>query len=75
VAARLVWGAASTSDRCCHRRSRAVVRAADRMQSMLRSFCRAAHVDPGFDPTNILTFTAFNPRLRGNDERPRTRTH
>jgi len=35
---------------------------------MLRSFVALAHVDPGFDPTNILTFTAFNPRLRGNDE-------
>jgi len=32
---------------------------------MLRSFMALERVDPGFDPNGILTFTAFNPRLRG----------
>ena len=36
---------------------------------MLRSFVALSHVDPGFDPSNILTFTAFNPRPRSNSER------
>ena len=27
---------------------------------MLRSFVALAHVDPGFDPKGVLTFTAFN---------------
>jgi predicted permease len=30
---------------------------------MLRSFMALEHVDPGFDPNGILTFTTFNPRL------------
>jgi len=34
---------------------------------MLRSFMALERVDPGFDPNGILTFTAFNPRLRGPD--------
>jgi predicted permease len=36
---------------------------------MLRSFVALAHVDPGFDPTGVMTFTAFNARLRGPAER------
>ena len=68
--ARPAWGAASTS-------VKGVVVAEVALSFvlligsglMLRSFVALAHVDPGFDPTNILTFTAFNPRLRGNDER------
>jgi putative ABC transport system permease protein len=36
---------------------------------MLRSFRALERVDPGFDPNGVLTFTAFNPRLRGPAER------
>ena len=36
---------------------------------MLRSFVALSRVDPGYDPTNVLTFTLFNPRLREPQER------
>src|SRR5262249_29424232 len=36
---------------------------------MLRSFMALERVDPGFDPNGILTFTTFNPRLRGPEAR------
>ena len=36
---------------------------------MLRSFMVLEHVDPGFDPNGILTFTAFNARARTAVER------
>jgi len=36
---------------------------------MLRSFMVLEHVDPGFDPNGILTFTAFNARARTATER------
>lgn len=36
---------------------------------MLRSFMVLEHVDPGFDPNGILTFTAFNTRARTAVER------
>jgi predicted permease len=36
---------------------------------MFRSFRALERVDPGFDPKGVLTFTAFNPRLRGPEER------
>jgi putative ABC transport system permease protein len=36
---------------------------------MLRSFRALERVDPGFDPNNMLTFTAFNARLRTPAER------
>ena len=36
---------------------------------MLRSFVALSHVDPGYDPTNVLTFSLFNPRLREPQER------
>jgi len=36
---------------------------------MLRSFMALEQVDPGFDPNGILTFTAFNNRLRTPGER------
>ena len=36
---------------------------------MLRSFMALERVDPGFDPTGVLTFTAPNGRLRSPDER------
>ena len=36
---------------------------------MLRSFMALERVDPGFDPNGVLTFTAFNPRARGPNER------
>ncbi|HEX8944379.1 MAG TPA: ABC transporter permease [Gemmatimonadaceae bacterium] len=36
---------------------------------MLRSFMVLEHVDPGFDPNGILTFTAFNARARTAGER------
>ena len=36
---------------------------------MLRSFMALERVNPGFDPNGLLTFTAFNPRLRGAAER------
>jgi putative ABC transport system permease protein len=36
---------------------------------MLRSFMALERVDPGFDPNGILTFTAFNTRLRSPAER------
>jgi putative ABC transport system permease protein len=35
---------------------------------MLRSFMALEHVDPGFDPNGLLTFTAFNTRARGPGE-------
>ncbi len=35
---------------------------------MLRSFRALQRVDPGFDPNGVLTFTAFNTRLRSPDE-------
>src|SRR4029079_6738727 len=35
---------------------------------MLRSFMALERVDPGFDPNGILTFTAFNARLRSPGE-------
>jgi predicted permease len=35
---------------------------------MLRSFMALERVDPGFDPRGVLTFTAFNARLRTPDE-------
>ncbi len=34
---------------------------------MVRSFTALEHVQPGFDPNGIMTFTAFNTRLRGRD--------
>jgi putative ABC transport system permease protein len=36
---------------------------------MLRSFMALERVNPGYDPTSILTFTAFNTRLRSAGER------
>lgn len=36
---------------------------------MLRSFVALAHVDPGYDPDHVLTFSLFNPRLRKPEER------
>ncbi|MGE5732935.1 MAG: FtsX-like permease family protein, partial [Gemmatimonas sp.] len=36
---------------------------------MLRSFMVLEHVDPGFDPNGVLTFTAFNARARTAVER------
>jgi putative ABC transport system permease protein len=36
---------------------------------MVRSFVALSHVDPGYDPENMLTFSLFNPRLRTPDER------
>jgi predicted permease len=36
---------------------------------MLRSFMALERVNPGFDPNGVLTFTAFNQRPRGPDER------
>jgi predicted permease len=36
---------------------------------MFRSFVALAHVDPGYDPTGVLTFLPFNPRLRSPEER------
>ena len=36
---------------------------------MLRSFMALERVDPGFDPSGILTFTAPNGRLRSPDDR------
>ena len=36
---------------------------------MLRSFMALQHIDPGFDPNGVLTFTAPNVRLRTPDER------
>jgi putative ABC transport system permease protein len=35
---------------------------------MLRSFMALERVDPGFDPSGLLTFTAFNTRARGPGE-------
>lgn len=35
---------------------------------MLRSFIALERVDPGFDPNGLLTFTAFNSRIRGPAE-------
>jgi putative ABC transport system permease protein len=32
---------------------------------MLRSFIALSHVDPGYDPNGVMTFTAFNVRGRG----------
>ena len=34
---------------------------------MVRSFMALEHVDPGFEPRGVLTFTAFNTRVRGRD--------
>jgi len=36
---------------------------------MLRSFMVLEHVDPGYDPNGLLTFTAFNARARTAGER------
>jgi len=36
---------------------------------MLRSFVALSRVDPGFDPNGLMTFTAFNARLRTAPER------
>jgi putative ABC transport system permease protein len=36
---------------------------------MLRSFIALSHVDPGFDPTGVMTFTAFNGRPQTPSER------
>jgi len=35
---------------------------------MMRSFVALSHVDPGFDPNQVLTFTMFNPRLTKPEE-------
>ena len=35
---------------------------------MLRSFMALERVDPGFDPNGVLTFTAFNTRVRSEGE-------
>ena len=44
---------------------------------MVRSFVALSHVDPGYDPENVLTFSLFNPRLRQPQERAvfMTRVH
>lgn len=34
---------------------------------MVRSFMALEHVNPGFDPNGVMTFTAFNTRVRGRD--------
>src|SRR5205085_9534282 len=36
---------------------------------MMRSFVALSHVDPGYDPDRVLTFSMFNPRLRQPEER------
>jgi putative ABC transport system permease protein len=36
---------------------------------MVRSFVALSHVDPGYNPANLLTFSLFNPRARTPDER------
>ncbi|HEY2378630.1 MAG TPA: ABC transporter permease [Gemmatimonadaceae bacterium] len=35
---------------------------------MVRSFVALSHVDPGYDPDRVLTFTLVNPRLNKPDE-------
>jgi predicted permease len=35
---------------------------------MIRSFVALHRTDPGYDPRNILTFYATNPRIRSSDE-------